>query len=218
MRFSIEVCVNLHSMKDFWNSRYQADEYVYGKTPNKFLKRSLSNISSAQKALFPAEGEGRNAVFAASLGMDVVAFDYSEEAKKKADQLALQHHVQLDYRIADLASIVLKEESFDLLVLIFAHFPPQFRKDWHRKLQSYLKPGGILLLEGFSKKHIEVSKYNEKPSGPQNIEMLFSQSQLEDDFSDIEIISLSEEEIKLNEGAFHQGISSVIRLMGKKGT
>jgi hypothetical protein len=203
-------------MKDFWNSRYQAKEYVYGMTPNEFLKRSLSNISSVQSALFPAEGEGRNAVYAASLGMDVVAFDYSEEAKKKADELALLHHVQLDYRIADLATVEFEMESFDLLVLIYAHFPPQFRQEWHRKLQEYLKPGGILLLEGFSKKHLEISKFNQNPSGPQNIEMLFSQQQLENDFSSIDIINMSEEVIKLNEGPFHQGQSAVLRLMGKK--
>ena len=203
-------------MKDFWNTRYKETEFVYGIHPNEFLRRSLSNLTSVQTALFPAEGEGRNAVYAATLGIDVVAFDYSEEAKKKADLLAKQHHVQLDYRIADMATIELKKSSFDLLVLVYAHFPPLYREDWHRKLQSCLKPGGILLLEGFSKNHLEVSKNNERPSGPQNIEMLFSRNQLEDDFSNIEIISLKEEEVVLNEGSFHQGSSSVIRLMGKK--
>lgn len=203
-------------MKDFWNIRYGQTEYAYGLQPNEYLKNVLSRINQEGKVLFAAEGEGRNAVFAAGLGFEVTAIDYSEAGKAKALKLAHQAEVVIDYQMADLNEIDLKEENFDILVLIYAHFPPQWRQEIHLKLQKALKNGGWVIIEGFSKNHLDVSKNNKYASGPRDIALLYTEKMIEDDFSGFETIELSEDIVELDEGEFHQGKSSVIRYLGRK--
>ncbi|NPD44917.1 MULTISPECIES: bifunctional 2-polyprenyl-6-hydroxyphenol methylase/3-demethylubiquinol 3-O-methyltransferase UbiG [unclassified Lentimicrobium] len=203
-------------MKEFWNERYQGDEYAYGMAPNKYLKTVLNRVHQKGSVLFPAEGEGRNAVYAAQLGFGVTAIDFSDGGKRKAEQLAKEKGVSITYHVANLQNIELEEESYDILVLIFAHFPPQIRQLIHQKYQKYLKKYGIVILEGFSQSHLEVSKENERGSGPRDVKMLFTKEMIEEDFLGFETIELSEEVAVLNEGEFHQGKSSLIRYMGRK--
>lgn len=202
-------------MKEFWDQRYGAEEYAYGVEPNQFLKEELERIKPG-KALFPAEGEGRNAVFAAKLGWEVSAFDISESGKMKAEKLAGLKGVSLDYQIGTLEDMNYEKESFDLIVLIFAHFPKPIRSLIHAGLLELLKPGGMVILEGFSKAHLAFSTANPKAGGPKEISMLFSKEELMEEFSSLHQISLDEIEVYLNEGKFHQGQSSVIRMIGQK--
>ncbi len=202
-------------MKEFWDKRYAEKDWAYGKEPNEFLKSSIQEFEPG-KALFPAEGEGRNAVYAGSLGWDVSAFDMSVSGRKKALQLANEKTVRIDYQVGDLMSMVYPENYFDLLVLIFVHFPPQLRSGYHKNLLQFVKPGGKVILEGFSKKHLEFSSKNPKAGGPPNIDMLFSIEEIKEDFSDLNIELLEENEVEMNEGLYHVGKSSVIRLIGTK--
>lgn len=203
-------------MKDRWNIRYAEPEFVYGKAPNRFFESNIDAFKPNSKVFFAAEGEGRNAVFALRKGLHAVAVDFSEEAKNKALKLAEENHVRLEYHVGDLLEINFPKESFDGLVLIYAHMPSAIRQKIHRKLQSLLKPGGVLVLEGFSRNHPEVSKNNHRTSGPQNIEMLFSVNLLKEDFDEIRF-SLAVEEIdELNESPYHEGKSSLTRMIGTK--
>ncbi|GMQ29740.1 class I SAM-dependent methyltransferase [Algoriphagus confluentis] len=202
-------------MKEFWNTRYQVDVYAYGKEPNRFLAQELSKLIPG-KALFAAEGEGRNAVFAAKLGWQVTAFDFSVEAKKKAERLAKEAKVILDYQVASLEEFSSPSESFDLLVLIFAHFPEGKRRSFHQKLIQFLKPGGILILEGFSKDHLRFNTINEKAGGPKEESMLFSLEELKKDFEGMDFLIYEELETELEEGEFHSGQSAVVRIIAKK--
>lgn len=202
-------------MKEFWDERYAAEEYVYGKEANLFLQAQLVDLSPG-KALFAAEGEGRNAVFAATLGWNVSAFDISESAKVKADRLAREKGAALDYRVGTLDQLDFEENSFDLVVLIFAHFPASLRAGIHRRLVELLKPGGIVILEAFSKKHLQFNSKNPKAGGPKEVSMLFSQSELEVDFKGLSQLVFEEKELFLEEGAYHVGQSAVIRMLGKK--
>ncbi len=197
-------------MQDFWNERYSAIEYAYGKEPNHFIKQELSKLPPG-KILFPAEGEGRNAVYAAKLGWRVKAFDPSLEGRKKALQLARQHNVTIDYRLLSYHEMDFKPESFDCLVLVFAHMPAQHRCEIHRKLAELLKPGGKLLLEGFSKAQI-----NRDSGGPRTLEMLFSKAELSEDFKHFSSLNIDESETWLDEGPYHRGTASVIRVLGTK--
>lgn len=197
-------------MNDFWNERYKTSEYAYGTEPNNFFRNQLNKLTLG-KILFPAEGEGRNAVYAATKGWQVTAFDPSVEGKRKAELLASESGVTIDYRIDNYESIDFPIETFDCIVLIFAHMNPVKREVYHKKLISFLKTGGILILEGFSKNQI-----NNKTGGPRDIDMLFSKKELESDFSSLSELETTETEIHLNEGQFHQGIASVIRVLGIK--
>lgn len=197
-------------MNDFWNERYSTDEYAYGTQPNQFFKEHLEQLVPGT-ILFPAEGEGRNAVYAAKMGWQVTAFDTSTEGKRKADKLASENEVTIDYQIAGYENIHYQLNSFDCIVLIFAHVQPFKRKEYHQKLMSFLKPGGVLILEGFSKKQI-----NNKSGGPRDVELLFSKEEMKSDFASFSELSITETSYILDEGPFHQGIASVIRVFGIK--
>src|SRR5690606_33687725 len=98
----------------FWNNRYSKNEFAYGETPNIYLKHKLKKIKNG-RILFPAEGEGRNAVYAAKLGWEVFAFDISIEGQKKADRLAKMHQVEIDYQVAEFNGLTYREEEFDAI-------------------------------------------------------------------------------------------------------
>lgn len=198
-----------------WNDRYSNEEFAYGEEPNNYLKNELTKLPVG-KILFPAEGEGRNAVFAAKLGWTVSAFDISSEGKSKALKLADKNKVSIDYQVGELDSLSLKNEQFDAIALIYAHFPANIKSLYHKTFDKYLKKGGIIIFEAFSKKHLDYVAANEKVGGPKDIESLFSTEEIKSDFANYEIIELVETEIELNEGVFHNGKGSVIRFVGRK--
>ena len=197
-------------MNDFWNERYATQEYAYGVEPNQYFKEQLEKLNHG-KILFPAEGEGRNAVYAAKSDWQVFAFDPSTEGKRKAEKLASANGVSIDYQIAGYENVHYKPHFFDCIVLIFAHTHPLKRTEVHQKLTSFLKPGGTLILEGFSKNQIF---YNS--GGPRDVNMLFSKEEMEFDFSHLSKLKINEVEVDLNEGAFHQGKAALIRILGVK--
>lgn len=202
-------------MRDFWNNRYKQINYAYGTEANQFFKEQIKNIQPGL-ALFPAEGEGRNAVYSAQLGWEVEAFDISEEGKNKADNLALKQNVTINYQVGDLETLNFQPNQFDLIVLIFAHFQANKKSFYHNILTTYLKKDGFLVLEGFSKNHIHFNSQNPNAGGPKDIDMLFSVDEILKDFKNLECITCKEQEIELNEGVFHIGKSSVIRYIGKR--
>ncbi|OSZ81078.1 SAM-dependent methyltransferase [Chitinophagaceae bacterium IBVUCB2] len=198
-----------------WNERYSRDEFAYGEQPNNYLKEQLEKLPPGT-ILFPAEGEGRNAVFAATLGWTVSAFDISNEGKNKAIKLAEKNKVTIDYQVGELQTLNFTPGQFDAIALIYAHFPATIKSQYHKIFDSYLKKNGLIIFEAFSKKHIEYVTANEKVGGPKDIESLFSIEELQLDFPGYEIIELAEKEIELNEGVFHNGTGSVIRFVGRK--
>ncbi len=200
-------------MKDFWDTRYSDDIFAYGVQPNLFFAAELSKLSPG-KLLLPAEGEGRNAVFAAQQGWQAHAFDLSEKGKTKALQLAKQRNVCIHYQVVSAETAEYPEFFFDAAALIYAHFPLSLRKKIHRKTASFIRPGGILIFEGFSKSHQENQKSNPLAGGPKNPDMLFSLMEIQQDFEDFDLQLCDEREILLNEGLYHKGKANVIRLIG----
>ncbi|MFN5423566.1 MAG: SAM-dependent methyltransferase, partial [bacterium] len=218
-------------MKDFWNERYSAEEYAYGEEPNEYFAEKLSELDCG-KILLPADGEGRNGVFAAKLGWSVTSFDISESGKEKAEKLAQKNNVAIKYDIADVEtftnlkigdegrgtrdeenrqiaeshkSIQPKEESFDVIALIFAHFHEDKRKIYHQRLDKLLKPGGYIIMEAFSKNHTHYNRLNEQVGGPKDEKMLYDLSDIKQEFPNYSLIELKEAELLLNEGAYHKG-------------
>lgn len=202
-------------MKDFWNERYNDNEWAYGKEPNAYIKEKLP-LFNAGKVLFPAEGEGRNAVYAATLGWNVSAFDYSLKGKEKADKLAQLNNVTIDYKVQAFLDEKYKQDEFDMICLTFVHFEPKIKAEMHKRLDSYLKKGGYIILEAFSKEHREINKKNPKVGGPSSEEEMYSLEEIKRDFSNYEIIELKNKNTYLQEGLYHIGNSAVIRFIGKK--
>lgn len=200
-------------MKDFWDERYAQNEYVYGEAPNVFFKEQI-NLLPPGKLLMPADGEGRNGVYAAMLGWQVTSFDLSVEGQKKALALADKNQVSIEYLVGPLSDMDFEARSFDAVGLFFAHFDPEVRQAYHHRLVGYLKKGGYVILEAFSQKHTVFQQSNPTAGGPKAPNILFATDQIADDFSALETIILKEEEVELQEGRFHQGQASVIRYVG----
>ncbi|BDD04478.1 methyltransferase [Aureibacter tunicatorum] len=198
-----------------WDDRYDQEKYAYGVEPNEFFKNQLKKLN-AGRALFAAEGEGRNAVFAAMLGWEAFAFDISKSGKFKAMSLAENKNVKIDYRIGNLPDLNFLNESFDVVALIYAHFPPNIKSKYHELLSEKLKKGGHVIFEAFGKKHLEYRNADENVGGPSNLDALFSIDELNDDFKNFEIILLEEKVVDLREGLYHNGKGSVVRFVGKK--
>lgn len=196
--------------EELWNQRYGAVEYHYGTNPNEFLVQELGKLLPGD-ILFPAEGEGRNAVYAATLGWNVYAFDQSEKGKDKAMKLALSKGVKIEYTISQLQDWNCAGNQFDAIALIFVHMSQPLRSSVHQKMISCLKPGGVLILEAFNQRQI-----NFKSGGPREAGLLFSEEILKEDFASLQTVFLEERITNLQEGRNHEGDAEVIRYVGKK--
>jgi 2-polyprenyl-3-methyl-5-hydroxy-6-metoxy-1,4-benzoquinol methylase len=196
--------------KEIWNSRYSDIEYVYGKEPNVFFKTELDKLQPG-RILLPAEGEGRNAVYAASQGWEVWACDQSDEGKKKALKLAEASGVSIRYDTGNLETMKFPENHFDVIALIFVHQMPDERRVFHQRLHQYLKPGGFLLSESYSKEQLKF-----QTGGPKDIEMLVTPELLAEDFSNLQILSNQTVQTTVNEGILHKGEAAVVRVVGRR--
>ncbi|UOU97214.1 class I SAM-dependent methyltransferase [Chryseobacterium daecheongense] len=203
------------AQKDFWNERYCNEEYIYGTLPNEYLKGKLKDLKPG-KILFPAEGEGRNAVYAAVKGWECEAFDQSEEGNKKALLWASKNNTEISYTVSNVENVEYPNSSFDALAMIYTHFSGGLRRTFHRKLCEFLKPGGYLILEGFSKLQQEYQQRNPQSGGPRDSEMLYDLEELKRDFENFEIKEAVVKTIVLNEGDHHKGEASVVRIFAVK--
>ena len=200
---------------DFWDERYSVSEYVYGEHPNSYLKEQLDTLPIGS-ILFVGEGEGRNGVYAAKLGWKVSAYDLSVEGKKKAERLARKHNVQVDYKVGELHELDYQKEQFDAIAVIFTHFHSKLRASMHTELSGYLRPGGYIIMEVFSKKQIDYQVEGDSGGGPKNIDMLYTLEDIQSDFENFKFVELQETKKYLMEGDHHNGLSSVIRFVGIK--
>jgi len=197
-------------MKAFWDERYDTEQYVYGKDPNEFFSLEIDKLVPG-KILLPGEGEGRNAVYAASRGWTVAAFDQSRVGSQKAHRLAKEMGVQLDYQISGIESYHFRQDHYDVVGLTFVHVPPLFRKKLHEQVLHALKPGGVVILEAF-----HTSQLGNDTGGPQSLEMLFDKATILDDFNGLDTLFMDELTTSLQEGLFHKGNANIIRYLGEK--
>ena len=197
-------------MQAFWDERYAAKDYAYGTAPNAFLAEKLPGLPTG-RALFPAEGEGRNAAYAAELGWKVDAFDYSKSAREKAMKLFAERQVSVQYELSSVEAYAFETAAYDLVFLCFAHLPPPLRAHLHKQAAQALKPGGLLLLEGFHTDQLPRSS-----GGPKRAEMLFSTDGLAEEFPGLETEQLERVVTVLAEGPYHRGEAVVVRMQARK--
>lgn len=196
-------------MKEFWDERYSSDEYIYGLEPNDFLKEEISNLQAGD-ILLACEGEGRNAIYCAKNNWKVAAFDYSEVAVEKGLKFANSMNVEIDYIQSDWQAYKI-DKKFDVVAVIFGHFSPSDRIEFHKKMMNYLKPGGLFIAEYFHKEQI-----NYNSGGPKNIDMLYTIEELQQDFFGYEIIKMNKITRELSEGQHHKGRAETVQMVVKK--
>lgn len=192
-----------------WDQRYDTEEFMYGTEPNAFLAEQAHRLDGP--VLSVAEGEGRNAVYLASLGLDVLGVDASSVGLAKARRLAEARGVTIRTEVADLTRYEPPAQTFGAAVAIFAHLPGEERRRLHRLLEQALKPGGLIILEGYSRNQLKHGT-----GGPGNPDMLFSSTAIESDFPGCEVLLCREIEREVIEGKLHTGMASVVQFIGKK--
>lgn len=195
----------------FWDERYSGDEFVYGEGPDVYLASQRGRLHSGMKALVPGDGEGRNGVWLAEQGLEVITVDLSELGTRKANQLADRRGVSITTVQADLSSWSWPVSQFDIVASIFLHLPPTVRQQLHRAMLSSLRPGGLLVIEAFRPEQLRYRKTYGSSGGPPMEEMLFSETMLRDDFIEAEVIELESLEIDMGKEGAHSGLSAVIR-------
>jgi SAM-dependent methyltransferase len=193
-----------------WDDRYDCDDYAYGKEPNDFL-RSVAAQIPAGRVLMLAEGEGRNAVYLAGQGYEVTAVDNSKVALKKAMHLAVERNVRITTILADLGDFAIEPGAWAGIISCFCHLPVALRLPLHQAVVRGLKPGGVFVLEGFSKEQLAYGT-----GGPQAIDMLMSLDDLKQELAGLEFLRAVQLEREVREGRGHTGLASVVQLLGIK--
>lgn len=197
---------------DFWNERYATETYIFGTAPNVFLASQADLILPGLRALAIADGEGRNGVWLAEQGAQVHAIDVSPAALEKARKLAAERGVALDIEQADVLNWNWPEAAYDLVAAIFIQFaPPPGRDRIIEGIRRTLKPGGVLILQGYTPKQIEFGT-----GGPPSAANMYTSELLRDWFGDWEILHLAEHESFISEGTHHHGMSALIDLVARK--
>lgn len=199
-------------MKDLWNERFGGADYFYGTAPNAFLAAQAHRLRPGLTALAVADGEGRNGVWLAEQGLDVLAVDFSEKALQKSRQLAESRGVALRTELADLYAWNWGEERFDVIVAIFIQFASSAQRPvLHAAMRQALKPGGLLLLQGYTPRQLEY-----RTGGPSNVDNLYTAEDLRRDFGNLEILELREHDDEIREGPGHSGMSALVDLVARK--
>lgn len=200
------------SERDHWQERYSTPDYRFGKEPNEFLVRCKRLLPRTGKVLAVADGEGRNGVWLAKQGLDVLSIDFSPAALGKARKLADENKVAVIFEEADVHTWPYPDEEFDVVAEIFTQFstPEQRVQKW-TGMRRALKRGGLLIVQGYTPKQLDYGT-----GGPKQIEHLYTREMLERTFGDLTDVRIVEEERELNEGAGHAGMSAIIGLTARK--
>jgi len=197
----------------FWNTRFDKTEFIFGKEPNEYLvEQSSRYLMPGNSVLCIADGEGRNGVWLAKQGMQVTAFDVSDVALLKAQQFAQDEQVSIQYSLSDVDGFYWQPDAYDAVIGIFIQFAdPQMRARIFQWVKQTLKPGGIFILQGYTPKQLEY-----KTGGPSLIEHLYTEEMIRELSHGFEILDLRCYEKELSEGPRHTGMSALMGLVSKK--
>jgi SAM-dependent methyltransferase len=195
-----------------WEQRFAVPDYAFGKEPNYFLASCKPLLPRSGKALAVADGEGRNGVWLAEQGLDVVSLDFSPSAQRKGRALAKERGVTVTFLQGDVHAFDYPETAFDAVAEIFTQFstPAERAMKW-TGMRKALKPGGLLMIQGYTPKQLQYGT-----GGPKEIENLYTRAMLEEAFRDLHDLTIVEEELELHEGTSHGGMSAVINLTARK--
>lgn len=192
-----------------WNERYSRPGFLYGTEPNEFLLSEAHRIPPG-RVLSLGEGEGRNAVYLAELGYDVLAIDSSAVGLEKARWLAGERGVRIQTLVADLADLEIERRAWDGIVSIFCHLPPSVRRLVHRQVVRGLRPGGVLILEAYTPNQLAYGT-----GGPPTTELLVSLADLREELAGLEMLVGREIERDVMEGTHHTGRGHVVQVVAR---
>lgn len=193
-----------------WDERYRDEGFAYGTAANDFLVSVADRIPPGQ-ILSLAEGEGRNAVYLASLGYQVTGVDGSAVGLAKAAKLARERDVAISTIHADLGEFEIGAEQWEGIIAIYCHVPSAIRRSLHSAAVRGLKPGGVFVLEAFSKEQL----FHDS-GGPQSPDLLMSLEELQQELAGLEFIHAVSIEREVKEGSRHTGLAAVVQILAVK--
>lgn len=197
---------------EMWNQRYQGEELLFGEAPNEYLRAQQALLPRSGRALCVADGEGRNSVWLAQQGLRVDAFDIAEVAVAKARRLAARHGVSVEFTVADGDALAWPEALYDVVAAIFIQFAdPAMRSRLFARMARVLKPGGLLVLQGYTPRQLDF-----RTGGPQRVDHLYTEDLLRKAFKDLDILELRSYEAELAEGRQHTGMSGLIGMVARR--
>ncbi|HTZ04070.1 MAG TPA: class I SAM-dependent methyltransferase [Xanthobacteraceae bacterium] len=197
---------------DRWEARFAAPGYAFGKEPAAFLKAQAHRLPASGKALSIADGEGRNGVWLAERGLDVLAIDFSPTALQKSRALAAERGVKLSSELADVTAWPWPTEAYDVIVAIFIQFvTPAERTILFGNIKRALKSGGLLLLHGYRPEQLRYGT-----GGPREADHMYTRALLETSFADMAQVEIFEHDSLVSEGSSHVGMSALIDLVATK--
>ncbi len=198
--------------KEAWDSRYQVEEYIFGKEPNEYLVSHAALLKPGQRALLVADGEGRNSVWCALRGLTVDAFDLSPVGIAKARKLAAERGVSVSFFMSSCEEWNWLPEKYDVVIVIFAHFAAsEVREQLFACFIATLKLGGVLIIQGYTPKQLEL-----KTGGPSEAALLYTEEMLREAFAAMEILECRSYEAEISEGTRHIGLSALCGLVARK--
>jgi cyclopropane fatty-acyl-phospholipid synthase-like methyltransferase len=194
-----------------WETRFGAPGYLFGMEPSVFLKAQAHRLRAGASALSVADGEGRNGVWLAEQGLDVLTIDYSPTALAKAQKLAQERGVRVRTEVVDVTTWRWPTAAFDVIVAIFIAVDVADRPAFFANLKAALKPGGLLLMQSYRPEQL-----NYKTGGPPDAARMCTRDILQAAFGDLAELEIREHDSVLTEGTAHVGMSALIDLVGKK--
>jgi len=191
---------------DAWNARFSGDGWAYGKEPNAWLEERIK--PGTGKALVPADGEGRNAVWIASLGYDTTVFDLSDVGREKCALLAAEKGVEVVYEVDDLSIRDFSTSTYDLIACSWFHVPWSMFCEHYPRMLSSLKSGGEFICEGYHTSQMDMTS-----GGPKSLDLLWDLDEVMEVISEGFIIKHAKvETVELDESDLHRGTAHVVRL------
>jgi len=140
--------------KEKWHSKHRAAGYISEAAPSEWLVLNSELLEGPGRALDIAAGDGRNAVYAAARGYDVLALDISEVGLEKARKLADEKAVAIQTEVADLDSYAFEENAYDL-ILCFNFLDRKLFPG----IRQALRPGGLVFYETFNLDHLNHTSF-----------------------------------------------------------
>lgn len=195
-----------------WDERYTRDDYLFGTEPAAFLAARPDLFTPGLTALVVADGEGRNSVFVAEQGVAVTAMDASPVGAAKAQRLASDRSVSIDFHVGDIHEWDWATKTYDLVIGIFIQFlGPDERASVFSQMTNALHPGGRLLLHGYRPEQLAYAT-----GGPKAAENMYTEEILQHAFGDLEIEELRSYDAEISEGTGHVGMSALIDFVARK--
>lgn len=196
-------------MKEKWNNRYNSEEYFFGKEPNEFMKEEIEKLTPG-KALFLGDGEGRNSVYASTLGWKVDAIDISDVGKDKANKLAQEKNVAINYQVTDAINYDYPQQTYNAIVIIYFHIEKKLREEFDKKIINALKPNGTLILLVYEEDHVKNGN-----GGPSDKNLLYTLKEIAETYIDLDFKIFAKEQISRVKNGRQQE-STIIKFVGTK--